>query len=51
MTACTVFLTGAGRGGDYFQNKASEKLYTTHSPGTDEERVLVLLQQFEVILV
>jgi len=51
MTACTVYLTGAGRGGYYFPNTASEKLYTTHSPGTDEERITVLLQQFEVILV
>ena len=51
MTACTVYLTGAGRGADYFQNTAYEKLYKTHSPGTDEERILVLLQQFEVILV
>lgn len=50
MTACTFYL-GAGRGVDYFQNTGSEKLYTTHSPGTDEERILVLLQQFEVILV
>jgi hypothetical protein len=45
-----VYFTVAVRG-PYFQHTACKTLQIAHSPGADKERILVLLQQFEVVLV